>query len=141
MFCEIVLLILVTGYSSTFARTLPRETSPSFATSHPTPVIREHYVSMEEPLEIIGTQKAETLMDIASISRELVDALLSFVNGLQSIAESVEENKSTSMEKTDGLPIDSTQLVNSEPIIDVDEDRNFTIIPPARPASAPPFLK
>lgn len=31
------------------------------------------------------------------------------------------------------------QFVRSEPIVDIEEDGNFTVTPPERPASAPPF--
>jgi hypothetical protein len=32
---------------------------------------------------------------------------------------------------------EQVQLVNSEPIVETEEDRNFTVVPPPRPASAP----
>lgn len=31
------------------------------------------------------------------------------------------------------------QFVKSEPIVDIEEDGNFTVTPPERPASTPPF--
>lgn len=37
------------------------------------------------------------------------------------------------------LAKEGANFVRSEPIVDVEEDGNFTVTPPERPASAPPF--